>query len=135
MYRAVVPLPGAQDFTGPVGYHLIHVHICACSRAALNSIYNKFLPEGAVHHFPAGLYDRFRNLRVQPAGRKIGNRRRFFNQRQIFQKNRVHRVPGNLKIFLCPQGLNAVIGIFRYCFCSDRICFQTCSHDAILLFS
>ncbi len=59
--RVVAQRP-AEDLQGPVGQHLVDVHVGAGARPALEGVDDDVLVEQALHHLAAGLLDRGRPL-------------------------------------------------------------------------
>jgi len=54
---AVFAQPAAQQLGGPVGDHLVGIHIMAGAGAGLEGLHHKLIVPLAFHHFPGSLLD------------------------------------------------------------------------------
>ena len=94
-----------QNLRGPVGDHLVGVHVGRSARAALNGVHDKLVPQLARQHLVAGPNDSCGDFRLQGARPLIGHGRRLLDDHQAVHHVGMHQPPGHGEVLLGPYGL------------------------------
>ena len=113
---------------GPVGNHLVDIHIGLGSGAGLPDLQGKFPGQFPLNDFVANPADGLCFLRRQPPQRTIGHGRRFFDNSKGPDDLFGHGLPADFKIFQGPLGLCPPIGIPRNPDLPHGVCFNACLH-------
>ena len=108
----VVALLVPQDLQGPVGDHLIGVHVGAGARTALDHVHGEVLVQGTVGDLLAGLLDGAGHPVVQQAQRVVrpGCGPLHLGERDDELREVGRRNVGDAEVLHSPQGLHAVVG-------------------------
>jgi len=114
VHRAAPAFLSGQDFVGPGGDHLIHVHIGGGTGSGLKHIYGKLIRHLPGHDFPADGFNGFSHGFVQQPQVVVCPGCHLLDQRQGFQKRRRQLQPADRKIIHGSLGGSPEISLPRY---------------------
>ena len=104
---AVVAQRLAEELQGPIGEHLVDVHVRRRARPALQGIDDHVLVEPARDHLFAGGLNGGELRFVGPAELVVRPRRRQLDRAEAMHQAAMHRPPGEREILDRPQRMDA----------------------------
>ena len=118
----------AQQLQGPIGQHLVDVHVGRGAGAALQGIDDDVLVEPAGDHFLAGRFDGGELGVVPSAQFVIGSGRGQLHRAVGVDQAAMHRPTGQRKVFDRPQRVDAPQRVGRHVAGSQQVGFRAVFH-------
>ena len=113
MHGRIMAQGVAKHLAGAVCQDLVHVHIGAGARTALNVVDDELVGQPTSHDLFTGPDDGSGLLGVEASSRAVGNGGGLLHQGKVADKHRVHGLTRDGEVTLRAQGLHAVVGINR----------------------
>ena len=111
--HGVVAQPPPQQLGGPVGDHLVGIHVGRSARAGLEDVHHELGVELPVSHFLRRLLDGRSQALVQQAQLGVGGCRVLLDQAKRADERPGKAQSANREVLHGPRRLRAVIGVRR----------------------
>ncbi len=124
VHRGVDAARRAEDLVGPVGEHLVNVHVVAGARAGLIHVHDELIAMLPAENLVGRLDDGVGQARLQPAGLLVRERGRALDPDHRVHEGRQRTEPGDRKILGRAQRLDAVQRVGRDGLFAQGIAFE-----------
>ncbi len=114
----------AEQLAGPVGDHLVGVHVGAGPGAGLEDVEREVVVEIADDHLFGGIHDRQRDPLVDQAELAVDLGGMFLDHAESAQKGSGEADPGNREVVAGPCGLGPVQGFGGHGHCAHGVLFD-----------
>src|SRR5210317_160541 len=104
----------AEQLAGPVGYHLVGIHVGAGSGTGLENIQREMLIQVADNHFLGSIHDRQGDALVEQAKLAIDLGSMLLDHAERTQEGAREADPGNCEVVTGPCSLGAVKSVNRH---------------------
>ena len=121
----------SEEFQGPVGEHLVDVHVVRGPRPRLVHVHRELLVPAAADDLPRRRPDGVPDGRAQPAQRHVRLSGRQLHLGRGDDQRRVRAQPADRKILHRAHRLNTVVGVCRDRPLSQRIPFRSRLHGRL----
>ena len=114
MHRRLAAERRAEQLVGPVGDHLVGVHVALGAGAGLPDHQRKMLGKRAVRHLLGGAYDGVGQARLQVPLLAVDHRGRLLDDAERAHERQRHGLGADPEILQAALGLRAPIAICRH---------------------
>ena len=111
----------AHDLAGPVGDHLVGVHVALGARAGLPDDEREVIVELAADHLAGRLVDDRTERGIERTGLDVHPRRRLLDDAERADQRRRHALAADSEVLQAALGLSAPIGVGRHVDRADRV--------------